>query len=268
VYCLIKEQDFLKKPLAVIVFFIASSVVPVFAEISSVGFGANFDFDYTSITARDANSDGTTSQQSYSVFGYGFKTFIDFKYVEGSIGFMGLFTIVTSSEKLNQITGVDHDNVKLNGGAVTVSVLGKYPFELSSFILYPVLGIDGRIVVAQSYSEDPEPSWDGKLKGDSYQGNAIDWSALTIRFGLGIDYYLSSSLFLRSQLIFGVKLNTNREATLVKNIETNEDFANPFSIGGGGKITVSIGYTIDGDGRKSSGSIKGIEGRSNIFYPR
>jgi hypothetical protein len=126
----------------------------------------------------------------------------DATFVELSFGFFGgkgsldIDNGITSTDSSYSLIGVD------------IGLMGKYPFAIGSkFLLYPLLGINYRIIAAMS-DEDGNKIDDAK-----------DHSALYFRLGLGADIFflpdsVTKNLYLRLGLTGGIRLPDKSEKNM------------------------------------------------------
>jgi hypothetical protein len=231
------------------------------------GFGALGEFNITSVKGNRAYQTGLEGEFDYSIFSGGFYAFYDFFYGELAFGFAGLLNSVKGNPTLAEAAQVDnHDGtILLDGNYIVISLIGKYPFEFNNFLLYPLLGFEARLCLAMKYTEDAE--WAGANKGASYNHeNPSNWNTILVKIGLGGDFLLSESLFIRSTLSFNIKFNTPRETEISRRIAENSEYKDSTIFGAGGQLTISIGYNFGstnvfesgggggGSKRKSGGS--------------
>jgi len=80
-----------------------------------------------------------------------------------------------------------------------IGVLAKYPFYLNNITLFPALGADYQLWLQHTENRNKTP-------GDLSANNAL-W----LKLGGGIDYHITRSLFLRGELLWGVKLPSKNE---------------------------------------------------------
>jgi hypothetical protein len=242
----------------------------------SAGFGLDFGFDHTKITAEKTGGLGYKGQLSYTPLNYGFFGFFDATYIDVKFGITGVTTWVkTTAAVSNSNGGVDPENIRLYGNALTLSFYGKYPFELNSFTIYPILGIEFKIMLSLLYDQDSPEEYDHRKKGDSYQGKAKDWTAFYGRLGVGFDFNVSDSFFIRSEVTFGIKPSTARENFIIDNLVNSQEFSEVNHYGLGLKVTVALGFSVGelsggrGGYRGGGGSYGGGRGGGNdIYYPR
>ena len=207
-----------------------------------VGLGTLFDYNVTTYQAERRYETGLQGEVNYSILGTGAFAFLDFRYVEFSFGFNGLLNFIKGNGTLKDVTNADWYDASLSGATINLSLIGKYPFTFTGYEVYPLFGIEGRICISMRYREDS--IWDEKRAGDSYQGNASDWSSFWFKIGGGADFYLGTSFFIRTQLVFGIKLNTARENAIVDLIRNSEDYLQSYVFGAGGKLVLAVGYNF------------------------
>ncbi|MDR2509905.1 MAG: hypothetical protein LBC77_04590 [Spirochaetaceae bacterium] len=275
----------MKKFTAVFAAFVLSASAVFALDIPIIaGVGLDIDLNITTYEAKHRFLTGLDGTVSYTILNGGGFFFFDVHYLSADIGFSGLYNFVLGNDELSKYSGgIDRYDATLSGGTVNFSLLGKYPFEFDGYYIYPILGIEGRLCISMRYTEDS--IYDQKKKGDSYQGDATDWSAFWFRVGAGADFYLSDSLFIRTQLTFGIKLNTARENTILKRLVSTgvdlngSDFKEASAFGAGGKLTVAIGYNFGtanigtfgggGGGSRSRGGGGGGRGKGgpDVYLP-
>jgi hypothetical protein len=148
--------------------------------------------------------------EGVNIGGGGF-LFFDASYVEIGLGFSG------------GSFGQDPDKPRYT--SLHVSVLGKYPIDLDPVILFPLLGIDYQIMLGL-YDNHKE-------MGGHY---ASDKSALALKLGFGVDYFFSTSFFLRSEILYGLRLPNKDDKALM------DTTAAAYHPGHGPTIKVAVGY--------------------------
>ena len=101
----------------------------------------------------------------------------------------------------NNILLTEKDNAIGNFSTLLfdIGILVKYPFYLNNITLFPALGADYQLWVR--YTENRK-----KTPGDLSANNAL-W----LKLGGGIDYHITRSLFLRGEVLWGVKLPSKNE---------------------------------------------------------
>ena len=155
--------------------------------------------------------------QSISQFEYGLFAFFDATFI--TLGFIWQNGVNNFDEPV-AIGGVDHGMSRSGQGWQTVlgfSALLRFPFRLGSrFTVSPLLGIDYHMVFLYRrtdgyglvYNRD-----DGYEETDLDGGafSLSDWNSFIIRLGVGAEFDLTNRLFLRGDLLFGIRLMTNYE---------------------------------------------------------
>jgi hypothetical protein len=272
----------LKKAFSIIIFFIASSIGTFALELPlSTGLGVLLDYSYSSISA-DHKDLGLSGSLSYSSFNYGLFTYFDMRYLEAGLGFAGISTSIKTDEAISSKdgnNGIDPENIKLTGNALILLLYGKFPFDFDGFSVYPLIGIEGQIVLSMLYGEDSPAGWERKKEGDSYLGTAGNWSSFWFRAGVGFDFFVGDSFFIRTELTFGIKAPNPREMTITRNLSNSGTYDNISAYSIGPKLRLAIGYvftTVDifsglGGSYSGGGSRGGGGGGwsdSDIYYPR
>jgi TolB-like protein len=170
----------------------------------------------------------TTETNSKSELDIGGFMFLDLKYAEIN---MGLYTGSGKRRRSwskdyyydNTAIKTENENSVGNASALLfdIGILAKYPFNLNKISLFPAVGAGYQLWLSAQENGL-------KILGDLSANNAI-W----IKAGGGMDYKISRSLFLRSELLWGIKLNSKNESK------------SPFSYFTHGPTAhVGIGYTF------------------------
>ncbi|MDR0382756.1 MAG: porin family protein [Spirochaetaceae bacterium] len=155
-----------------------------------------------------------------SGFGGGLNVFFDAKYAEVNLGLL----FATQKDKV----GSGDSGPPTNSTNLTLGILGKYPFALSDQLsLFPFVGIDYLINLAASY--DGNKIDDSKKRADAF-------NALSLVFGVGADYDLTSALYLRGEIGFGITFNTKAERDIDDEIDSNFKGKIP--------IKIAVGYRL------------------------
>jgi len=121
-----------------------------------------------------------------------------------------------------------------------LSLLGKYPFELTQQIsVFPLLGVDYRIAIQELRQPEGRKMYDRASptgmqeqrdsNGERYKVSA--WNALFIVLGGGLDYRFNASWFLRTELLYSIRLTTPWEADGLKKLKREVSAPNPQLIG-------------------------------------
>jgi hypothetical protein len=205
-------------------------VFPTCSELDrSIGGGVFFASDFGGGffgVFREEN--GEVVSETVPWFGGGVHAFSDAKYAEFSLD---LALGVTPKYSIS-FNGEYVDDFSISFIGLGVSLLLKYPFELTGDVsLFPAFGIDYAFIL---YSE-------AKLS-DVYRKfeKPNSFSALWFKFGGGLDVALAGPVFLRPELLYGIRLANKFEKDLAK----NNDLVSP-ALGHGLTIKVGLGYKID-----------------------
>jgi opacity protein-like surface antigen len=238
----------MKKKLAVfcLFLFISSAVFSLdYSAGLGIGLGTNFDLLQTEI-------DSGKYQQSYNQFNYGALAFFDAQYFVADLSFFGTLTGFTPNDTLKQWTKVD-ESYLLAGILMGLGFSGKYPFAIrEGLTIFPLLGVQLNIGLAQSFAKDyGNTSGHPKtIKAGEGYGRGIDWTNLTFKTGLGGDYALNESLFLRGQLVFDYRLNSILDATWLRAIKDAGN-SSAFNTNWGFEIDIAIGIKLGGSSSRS-----------------
>jgi hypothetical protein len=152
--------------------------------------------------------------------GGGIWAFFDATYVEADVAL--LFTTITQTVKMPnepmlQLAGEEKYSYTVTH--LNFALLGKYPFTLNrQWTLFPLLGIDGQIAL-----HDKDDRLEKDLKKPKEQlpnydpPNLADfWNCLWIKAGVGADFNLSETLYIRGEFLYGVKLNSKNDSDNAK----------------------------------------------------
>jgi hypothetical protein len=179
-----------KKNLAVLI-IAALTASGVFAQGIglSAGVGGYFGSDF----GGGYEIDGEKSDTPY--FGGGGFAFFDAKYAELSVGVLGGGG-KWSSEYTMSVMNMD------------LALLGKFPIAVgSSLTVFPLLGVDYQ--VALSIKDEDGEALD----------KPGDYSALWFKLGGGLDYAITSKLYLRFDALYGIRLENEAERNAKKDFD-------------------------------------------------
>ena len=167
----------------------------VFALDKAIGGGILFNATSTngSINAKtiDAeltgNFDWTMSRTGFGVFGFfGLNQFIEL-----NLGFL-----YKNPSELELSYGGQTQKMKDSGidsvGALQFGVYGKYPIPISDMLVFfPTGGVDFELTLGGGSDSETGFDW---------------WSDFWIRGGVGLDVFISETMFVRSHLIYGAAI--------------------------------------------------------------
>lgn len=192
---------------------IAITATGAFAQISfSAGGGALIDMSF---------NNGIKYEDFYMGFrniSFGPYLFFDATYVEAALtlGFGSLTWVVSD--------GKESDSDKFgNIQQFGFTVLGKYPVDMGSITVFPLLGISYNMVLA------------GKYDGGTKMENASELNQFGLLAGGGLDYDLNSNLYLRGQVMLQMRFPSKTMSD-----EAEGDVS--ATLGFGPVIRIGIGY--------------------------
>jgi opacity protein-like surface antigen len=216
----------MKKALAVLVLALfvgtAAFAVPAFGLSAGAGgiftkaFGGGF----------EGSLMGMTMKMEMPSLGGGAFAFLDATFVELDINFTYNAGTATYS-----VPGYSEE-YDFNFSAIGFGLLGKYPFVVGPVDIYPMIGIEYRYVL----------SLDVDTSGVDMP-DASDWSRFSVRFGAGLDYYLSPALFLRAEVLYAIGFESKAEKDLVDDMNYQTGLSIFESIRSHGPdIKIAVGY--------------------------
>jgi opacity protein-like surface antigen len=94
---------------------------------------------------------------------------------------------------------------------LNISILGKYPFAIGEKLqLFPLLGVDFQIAITD---RDDEIAEDIKSAPGNTTAPSLGefWNSIWIKAGIGADYSLTEALYLRCEVLYGIKFNSKYE---------------------------------------------------------
>ena len=166
----------------------------------SAGVGGNFAVSWESVKMSQG---GFTVEGLQTTPGGGFFAFFDATYVEADIGMLfGTQSMTTT------VGGSSTDTEGPSVSFLTLSLYGKYPFDLGICTLFPMLGIQYDIGLSAKQ----------EIGGTTYEADSEDLpdalDKFWIKLGVGADFNLSETLYLRPVILYGINFGTknNRDA--------------------------------------------------------
>jgi hypothetical protein len=181
----------MKKSLAILAFACLS--LAAFAQDLPLSVGAGLRWSpISSTTSADGYTSSTLTYNSFSVRG-----FIDAKYIEGNLG-------IAFDNKNYKIDGTSYSD-GAHGTWIVLSALGKYPFELSGFTLFPLAGIEYDLNLSYVDANGN----DLRATATSDQKAALNY--FFIKGGVGADVPVNTQLFIRPELLVGYKFHSKLE---------------------------------------------------------
>jgi hypothetical protein len=155
----------------------------------------------------DKDIPGDLNRYNSSVLGTSPYLFVDLKYIEFNVG-LGIGTIgkFNSANPLSANSNFPARTLSARGGAYL-----KLPFTLTNtqaagaFTLYPLLGAEYELFFMALKDDDRDAKFPaGANNQDADPMEAL--SALSFKLGIGFDVFFTDHLFLRTELLYGLRL--------------------------------------------------------------
>ena len=204
-------------------------LLAVCVSIASAAFGADFTMSFGGGVFYGMINDikgGNIAASAIESNGDGFGAFFffDATYVEVTLAYS------YSRQKVETARLGFWNSDELNLHAIDISVLGKYPFQLSErWRLFPLLGISYLSFVAWK---------EGKMEGLAFNVEAPgEANRLGFLGGIGADFLFSNGLFIRGEFLWGIWLTNQYERAFDKAITY-------ISVGNGPRFKLALGYTF------------------------
>ena len=153
------------------------------------------------------------------IFTFGFYGFFDAKYAEADISLAyGKLKGEGSAGDFIETSAFDSRIFQLG-----ITLLGKYPFEVGDFTLFPLLGFNYNVVFSHTVAgvRDPEPG---------------RWSQIGLLVGAGGDFDLTDNLYLRGEGLFHLRL----PPTVWKDVAAA--WGGSTTLGMGPRMKLGVGY--------------------------
>jgi hypothetical protein len=195
----------------------------------SIG-GGGFVAGNFSTWSVDKDEPGSLYRYNASHLGTGPFIFVDFKYLELNAGLL-----------LGQVNADDTMSADPNFPARTLGLRGsaylKFPFAVSPmFTLFPLLGADYDFCFLAQKDDDRDAKF--PISDSNPDAKAMDaLNAMWFKAGIGLDTHFSDHLFLRTALLYGLRLPNKMEEYLQ---DTRQDVN--WMLGHGGDFKIAIGY--------------------------
>ena len=195
----------------------------------SIG-GGGFVSGNFSTWSVDEDLPGSLYRYNTSDISIGPYIFFDLKFLELSVGLpLGW---INSDDTMSDNPNFPAQTLGLRGSAYV-----KIPFTLSPmFSLFPLLGVDYDLTFLAKKDDDR----DAKFPISSANQEAKPMEALNtlwFKAGIGLDTFFNDNLFLRTELLYGLRLQNEMEKYLY---DTRSDVNN--MMGHGGDFKIAIGY--------------------------
>jgi outer membrane protein W len=161
--------------------------------------------------------------------GFGIGAFFDATYVEIGLDF------IFGSVKTSHLVSPSWYDSAMKTTHFGFTLLGKYPIAFGSMTVFPLLGIDYQAFLSGEANSEVS-SVDYTM---TYEREEM-FDDFSIVIGAGLDYKLTSALYLRGELLVNFKLD-NKNETDIRDIasEYGDDFS-LFSFGP--RVSIGVGY--------------------------
>ena len=184
----------------------------------------------------DGNAVNVHADQEMNQINYGAFVFLDGTWVVLNAGIQSGYNTFKEGMIADSDRGTEMDTAVSGKGSESmlhINLLGKYPFVLNEQLtLFPLAGVEYQITLAQYREVGGRKKYnrtDGIRESDAV-GNAYQlsaWNSLLINIGAGMDIGLSSSLFLRAELLYGFRLQTPYEIDMLEKTKKGVNAPNP-----------------------------------------
>jgi len=152
----------------------------------SAGIGGTFAASFDSIFDKDNSFD-------YRTVGGGFFAFFDATYAVAEVGMLfGGLQYGTD--------GKIEDDPTIDVSYLTLGLFGKFPIELEGFTLFPLLGVQIDLGLSAK-NEGDDITTDTKILSEMLD-------RFWIKLGVGADFNLSDSIYLRPLFLWGLNFGT------------------------------------------------------------
>jgi len=208
----------MEKKLILVLFMAALLAGETFAQISmSAGLGGTFtanfmNYAWTSdgkdyLNMLEKMSSAVPGMPAYyfkkdssdsNIIGGGFFGYFDATYVILLLG-MGFYDISPANSDMKK----EMDDAKTKSSLTTfdIGLLLKYPISIGVMTLFPLLGGDVKIAVAEDYTVDGKKyTWKDRTNDDTLSEYM---TSVWLKFGVGADIPLSEKLYLRTMFLYG-----------------------------------------------------------------
>jgi opacity protein-like surface antigen len=213
----------MKKTFWAIVFVFVVSVTSFGQEMKfSIGGGLLSDFSFPSTSSIENEIvSGTTvkieEKTENTAFGAFF--FFDATYVEANFTFLyGLPYSTITTTTTGAVNNFYADNLDGSSIALEIGLLGKYPFLLGRFTLFPLLGINYQLVVYTKIE-------------DTVASNPQEASTFGFQGGAGTDFALTEKLFLRGELLYSIRIPNKVKTDAYEDVSFEQGFRFKLGIG-------------------------------------
>jgi hypothetical protein len=193
------------------------------------------------------------SIQEINQINYGGYLFFDAAFAEFSVGFH------RGDNNWKENISADSSEGKIYGSntegtgtelMLDLTLLGKYPFRLDERLtLFPLAGLEYQITLLEYRKQGDFKMYDrtdgireSDSNGDAYKLSM--WNSLLIDIGAGLDFTFYPRMFLRTELLYGFRLQTPYEIDALDKVKKMVHAPNPKLAGltSGPTLRIAVGY--------------------------
>jgi opacity protein-like surface antigen len=196
------------------------------------------------------------STQEINQVNYGGFLFVDTTWVELDLALQGGSTTWQERYSANTKDGMVLADQPTEGTGTEamfgLSLLGKYPFRLNrGFSIFPLAGVEYQIALLEYRDPEIGPNynrtnrtWEKDSNNNAYSLSV--WNSLLIDIGAGVDLNLYSRLFLRTELLYGFRLQTPYEIDALEKVKKMANAPDPKLAGltSGPTLRLALGWRI------------------------
>ncbi|GHV77915.1 hypothetical protein AGMMS49942_27360 [Spirochaetia bacterium] len=175
------------------------------------------------------------------VNGFGLHGFLDGTYAEFNAAM--LFVWVTQTLDNPVMEANTHDPYMLT--QLYFSLYGKYPVDIGTtrWTVFPLVGITYQVALADQggkFGDDLSNMTDAANPSHQISPTVDElWNSFWLKAGVGADYHFLEKLFLRAELLYGLKLPNGFEFANAKYWAENLS-----GLSNGVNLSVAIGYKV------------------------
>ena len=180
-----------------------------FAQLSA-GIGGTFTADFGSIAWTKDGLDAVGDNKDIydqNIIGGGFFAYFDATYVMLSLG-LNFYDISPANKDAKKAQDDAKYSVSLT--EFNIGVYGKYPIDLGGLTLFPIVGADIKLALAQDTTVDGKKQDQQDPFYTNSDGDKLDvtgaLSSVWFKAGVGFDIPLSDSIYLRPMFLYGIGL--------------------------------------------------------------
>jgi len=187
--------------------------------LSDFGGGVDFSVPIPAVAPPPYNTWTTDITMKTPYYAGGAYGFFDTTYAEMSIAyFAGASQCSAEGAYLGEALQADNQfsRDRTIVSAISFELLAKYPFEVSSKLsVFPLVGVEYRLAL---WLKEDSGASDPNLSG-IYSGKAVDFSALWSHIGVGFDYQINKSFFMRAEILYGIRIPNKAEDEIVSGLK-------------------------------------------------